>query len=43
VLLRTGTKDTAMAADLARLELTANLRNFLAGADLSVFTKPYRD
>jgi exosortase J len=42
VLLRTATHDTAMAADLARAELTANLRNFLAGADLSAFTKPYR-
>ncbi len=42
VLLRTATHDTAMAADLARAELTANLRNFLAGADLSDFTKPYR-
>jgi exosortase J len=43
VLLRTSTSDTAMASDLARMELTANLRNFLAGADLSVFTKPYRE
>jgi hypothetical protein len=41
--LRTSTSDTAMASDLARMELTANLRNFLAGADLSVFTKPYRE
>jgi exosortase J len=43
VLLRTATTDTAMAPDLARGELTANLRNFLAGADLALFTQPYRD
>jgi exosortase J len=42
VLLRTSTSDTAMAADLARAELTANLRNFVAGADLAQFTLPYR-
>jgi len=42
ILLRTETADTAMASDLARAELTANLRNFLAGADLALFTKPYR-
>jgi exosortase J len=43
VLLRTATPDTSMAPDLARGELTANLRNFLAGADLAQFTKPYRE
>jgi exosortase J len=43
VLLRTATTDTAMASDLARAELTANLRNFLAGADLNQFTSPYRE
>ncbi len=43
VLLRTETLDTAMAADLARAQLTGNLRDFLVGADLSVFTRPYRE
>jgi len=43
VLLRTATSDTAMASDLARGELTANLRNFLANADLNQFTRPYRE
>jgi hypothetical protein len=43
VLLRAETRNTAMAADAARAELTANMRRFLAGADLSVFTKPYRE
>ena len=42
VLLRTETTDTAKAADLARAELTANLRTFLAAADFSRFTQPYR-
>jgi exosortase J len=42
VLLRTETTDTAMAADLARTQLTANMRDFLAAADLSIFTQPYR-
>ena len=42
VLLRTETTDTAMAPDLARTQLTGNLRDFLAAADLSVFTQPYR-
>ena len=31
-----------MAPDAARAELTANLRNFLSRADLSEFTRPYR-
>jgi len=43
VLLRTETLNTSLAPDAARAELTANLGRFLAGADLSVFTKPYRD
>jgi exosortase J len=43
VLLRTETTDTAMAADLARTQLTGNLRDFLAAADLSIFTQPYRE
>jgi len=42
VLLRTETLDTAMAPDLARIQLTGNLRDFLAAADLSTFTAPYR-
>ena len=42
VLLRTETLDTAMAADLARAQLTDNLRRFLAGVDLTEFTRPYR-
>jgi exosortase J len=42
VLLRTETLDTAMAADQARAQLTANLRDFLAGAKLGEFTQPYR-
>jgi exosortase J len=42
VLLRTETPDTAMAPDLARIQLTGNLRDFLAAADLSTFTQPYR-
>jgi exosortase J len=42
ILLRTETTDTAMAADLARTELTENLRHFLAGVDLAKFTQPYR-
>jgi exosortase J len=42
VLLRVETPDFAMAPDLARAQLTANLRDFLASADLSVFTQPYR-
>jgi exosortase J len=43
VLLRTETLNTSLAPDAARAELTANLGRFLAGADLSVFTKPYRE
>jgi exosortase J len=42
VLLRTETRDTALAPDLARAQLTENLRNFLSGADLATFTQPYR-
>jgi exosortase J len=42
VLLRTETLDTAMAPDLARIQLTGNMRDFLAAADLSAFTQPYR-
>jgi exosortase J len=42
VLLRTETLDVALSATDARTQLTANLRSFLAGADLSQFTQPYR-
>jgi exosortase J len=42
VLLRVETPDYAMAPDAARSLLTAQLREFVAGADLSIFTKPYR-
>jgi exosortase J len=42
ILLRTETLDTAMAPDMARAELTDNLRRFLAAAQLSQFTEPYR-
>ena len=42
ILLRTETADAAKAADLARAELTANLRSFLTSADFSRFTQPYR-
>ena len=42
ILLRTETLNTSMAPDLARAELMANLQRFLAGANLAVFTKPYR-
>ena len=43
VLLHAETLDTAMSADSARAELTANLRTFLAAASLAEFTKPYRE
>jgi exosortase J len=42
VLLRVETPDYALAPDVARLQLTASLRDFLGGADLAVFTQPYR-
>jgi exosortase J len=42
VLLRSETLNTSMAPDAARVELIANLKSFLSGADLSVFTQPYR-
>jgi hypothetical protein len=42
VLLRVETPDYAMAPDAARAQLTAGLREFVSGADLSVFTRPYR-
>jgi exosortase J len=43
VLLRAETRDTAMAPDLARQQLTASMWDFLKAADLSVFTLPYRE
>ena len=43
VLLRTETPDAAMAPELARAELTANLRRFLSGTDVGQFTRPYRE
>jgi exosortase J len=42
VLLRVEDPDFAKAPDLARAQLTANLRTFLGQADLAVFTLPYR-
>jgi exosortase J len=42
ILLRTATLDTALAPDIARAELTANLQDFLSGADLPEFTRSYR-
>jgi exosortase J len=42
VLLRVETLDYALATDLARAQLTAELREFLTFADLAVFTQPYR-
>ena len=42
VLLRTETLNTSMVPDAARAELTANLQSFLRGAELQVFTQPYR-
>jgi len=42
VLLRTETIDTQMSAESAREMLTENLRNFLAAAQISAFSRPYR-
>ena len=42
IMLRVETPDYALAPDLARAQLTANLREFLASADLAQFTQPYR-
>ncbi len=42
VLLRTETPDAAMAPDLARAQLTANLQRFLSRADMQEFTRPFR-
>jgi len=42
VMLRTQTTDGKLAPDVARQQLTASLHEFLAAADLSEFTRPYR-
>lgn len=42
VMLRTETLDMSLPADATREQLTANLRDFLRGADFSAFTQPYR-
>ena len=42
ILLRAETPDAALSPTQARTVLTRNLTNFLAGADLAEFTKPYR-
>ena len=42
IVLRVETPDASMAPDLARAQLTTQLRAFLANADLSQFTSPYR-
>lgn len=42
ILLRAEIPDAAMSPTQARTELTNSLTNFLSGADLAEFTKPYR-
>jgi hypothetical protein len=42
ILLRAETPNAAMSPAQARTELTQSLTNFLSGADLADFTKPYR-
>ena len=42
VMLKVETLDTAMPAELARKELTAAMREFLAGVDLPAMTRGYR-
>src|SRR6201996_9613353 len=42
ILLRAEIPDAALSPTQARTELTQSLTNFLAGADLADFTKPYR-
>ena len=41
-MLKVETLDAAMPAELARTELTAAMRAFLAGVDLSAMTRGYR-
>jgi exosortase J len=43
ILLRAETPDAAMAPDVARAELTARMKTFVAGADLAEFTRAYRE
>jgi exosortase J len=42
ILLRATTKDAALAPDVARAQLTAELARFLAGASVADFVRPYR-
>jgi len=42
ILLRAEIPDAAQSPAQARIELTQSLTNFLSGADLAEFTKPYR-
>jgi exosortase J len=42
ILLRVESPDAAMSPTQARTELTQSLTQFLSGADLAEFTKPYR-
>jgi exosortase J len=42
ILLRAEIPDAALGQAQARTELTQSLTNFLSGADLAEFTKPYR-
>ena len=42
ILLRAEIPDAALSPTQARTELTQSLTNFLSGADLAEFTKPYR-
>ena len=42
ILLRAETPDAALSPAQVRIELTKSLANFLSGANLAEFTKPYR-
>jgi exosortase J len=42
VMLRTQTTNPQLAADAARRKLTGDLEEFVAGSQLSEFTRPYR-
>lgn len=42
ILLRVETPDATLSPAQARVELTQSLTNFLSGANLAEFTKPYR-
>jgi hypothetical protein len=41
-MLRTQTTNPQLAADAARRKLTGDLEEFVAGSQLSEFTRPYR-